>query len=63
MPLLLIIEALLKIVLFALGWAAVEGCRWAFIVFLVMLGLMIVFDIVMAFVAVRVGKDIGRWRL
>ena len=63
MPLLLIIEALLKIVLLALGWAAVEGCHWAFIVFLVMLGLMIVFDIVMAFVAVRAGKDIGRWRL
>lgn len=60
MPILLIIEAVLKAVLIALGVAAVKGCHWAFVVFLIMLGLMIVFDVVLAVNAIHVGKDIRR---
>ena len=63
MPILLIIEAVLKAVLLALGVAAVKGCHWAYVVFLVMLVLMIVVDAVLVVVAIRAGKDIGRWRL
>jgi len=63
MPILLIIEAVLKSVLLALGVAAVKGCHWAFIVFLVLMGLMIIVDVVLVVAAIRAGKDIGRWRL
>ena len=63
MPILLIIEAVLKAVLLALGVAAVKGCHWAYVVFLVMLVLMIVGDVVLVVAAIRAGKDIGRWRL
>ena len=63
MPILLIIEAVLKAVLIALGVAAVKGCHWAYVVFLVMLGLMIAFDAVLAVVAIRAGKDVRRWNL
>ena len=63
MPILLIIEAVLKAVLLALGVAAVKGCHWAYVVFLVILVLMIVVDAVLVVVAIRAGKDIGRWRL
>lgn len=63
MPILLIIEAVLKAVLLALGVAAVKGCHWAYVVFLVMLVLMIVVDVVLVVAAIRAGKDIGRWRL
>ena len=63
MPILLIIEAVLKAVLLALGVAAVKGCHWAYVVFLVMLAIMIVFDVVFAVVAIRAGKDVRRWNL
>lgn len=63
MPILLIIEAVLKAVLLALGVAAVKGCHWAYVVFLVMLAIMIVFDVVLAVVAIRAGKDVRRWNL
>jgi len=63
MPVLLIVEAILHTVLLILGVAAFRGCRWAFIVFLVMLGLMIVIDVLIAIVAIRNGKDVGRWKL
>jgi hypothetical protein len=63
MPILLIIEAVLKAVLLALGVAAVKGCHWAYVVFLVLLGLMIIVDVVLLVAAIRAGKDIGRWRL
>lgn len=63
MPIFLIIEAVLKAVLLALGVAAVKGCHWAYVVFLVLLGLMIIVDVVLLVAAIRAGKDIGRWRL
>lgn len=63
MPIFLIIEAVLKAVLLALGVAAVKGCHWAYVVFLVLLGLMIIVDVVLVVAAIRAGKDIGRWRL
>lgn len=63
MPILLIIEAVLKTVLLALGVAAVKGCRWAYVVFLVLMGLMIIVDVVLLVAAIRAGKDIGRRRL
>lgn len=63
MPILLTIEAVLKAVLLALGVAAVKGCHWAFVVFIVVLAIMIVFDVVLAVVAIRAGKDVRRWNL
>lgn len=63
MPIFLIIEAVLKAVLLALGVAAVKGCHWAYVVFLVLLGLIIIVDVVLVVAAIRAGKDIGRWRL
>lgn len=63
MPIFLIKEAVLKAVLLALGVAAVKGCHWAYVVFLVLLGLMIIVDVVLLVAAIRAGKDIGRWRL
>ena len=63
MPILIIIEAVLKAVLIALGVAAVKGGHWAFVVFLVMLAVMIVFDVVLAVTAIRAGKDVRRWNL
>lgn len=63
MPILLTIEAVLKAALLALGVAAVKGCHWAFVVFLIMLAVMIVFDVVLAVVAIRAGKDVRRWNL
>lgn len=63
MPIFLIIEAVFKAVLLALGVAAVKGCHWAYVVFLVLLGLMIIVDVVLVVAAIRAGKEIGRWRL
>lgn len=63
MPIFLIIETVWKAVLLALGVAAVNGCHWAYVVFLVLLGLMIIVDVVLVVAAIRAGKDIGRWRL
>ena len=60
MFILLIIEAVLKAALLALGVAAVRGCHWAFVVFIVVLAIMIAFDAVLAMVAIRAEKDIAR---
>ena len=60
MFILLIREAVLKAALLALGVAAVRGCHWAFVVFIVVLAIMIAFDAVLAMVAIRAEKDIAR---
>ena len=63
MPAILIIEAVLKAAVLALGVAAQRGCHWAFVVFLTLMGLMIVFDAVIGIAAIRFGKDSRRWEL
>lgn len=63
MPALILIEAFLKAVLLALGVAAVKGCHWAFVVLVILLVIMIVFDVVIGIAAIRFGKDSRRWEL
>lgn len=63
MPLLLIIELVLKAILIALAVATVKGCHWTGIALLVMLGVMLVVDAIILIAAVRNGKDIRRWSL
>lgn len=47
---LFVFEFILKAVLFALGILAWQGTRWAFIAFLVVLGIVMVADILLAIV-------------
>ena len=63
MPLLLIIELVLHTVILAFGVAAIKGCHWAAIVFVVVLVTMIVADAIILVTAIRNGNDVRRWNL
>lgn len=63
MPLLLIIELVLHTILLALGIAAIKGCHWAAVVFIVVMIALILVDAIILVSAVRNGNDVRRWTL